>query len=86
MISNEDAKLYAKLREEQPEGLIRANKEEQENFEKWLKVVRCMKVEFSKAFIKASKRLSGKMLDSLRHMIVEVKEGKAWLGCGALLG
>ena len=45
-----------------------------------------MKVEFSKAFIKASKRLSGKMLDSLRHMIVEVKEGKAWLGCGALLG
>ena len=39
-----------------------------------------MKVEFSKAFIKASKRLSGKMLDSLRHMIAEVKEGKAWLG------
>ncbi len=26
-----------------------------------------MKVEFSKAFIKASKRLSGKMLDSLRR-------------------
>ena len=49
-------------------------------------MVRCIKVEFSKAFIKASKRLSGKMLDSLRHMIVEVKEGKAWLGCGALLG
>ena len=40
MISNEDAKLYTKLREEQPEGLIRANKnkEEQENFEKWLGV------------------------------------------------
>ena len=34
----EDAKLYAKLRKEQPEGLIRANKEEQEDFEKWLGV------------------------------------------------
>ena len=34
----EDAKLYAKLRKEQPEGLIRANKEEQEDFEKWLSV------------------------------------------------
>lgn len=45
-----------------------------------------MKVEFSKAFIKASKRFSGKMLDSLRHTIAEVKEGKAWLGSGALLG
>ena len=33
----EDAKLYAK-RKEQPEGLIRANKEEQEDFEKWLNV------------------------------------------------
>ena len=32
----EDAKLYAKLRKEQPEGLIRASKEEQEDFEKWL--------------------------------------------------
>ena len=30
MISNEDAKLYAKLREEQPEGLIRANKNKEE--------------------------------------------------------
>ena len=35
---DEDAKLYAKLRKEQPEGLIRANKEEQEDFEKWLGV------------------------------------------------
>ena len=35
-----------------------------------------MKVEFSKAFIKASKRLSGKMLDSLRHTIAEVKAAK----------
>ena len=35
-----------------------------------------MKVEFSKAFIKASKRLSGKMLDSLRRTIVEVKAAK----------
>ena len=34
----EDAKLYAKLRKEQPEGRIRANKEEQEDFEKWLGV------------------------------------------------
>ena len=32
-----------------------------------------MKVEFSKAFIKASKRLSGKMLDSLRRTIAAVK-------------
>ena len=35
-----------------------------------------MKVEFSKAFIKASKRLSGKMLDSLKRTIVEVKAAK----------
>ena len=35
-----------------------------------------MKVEFSKAFIKASKRLSGKMLDSLRHTIAEGKAAK----------
>ena len=35
-----------------------------------------MNVEFSKAFIKASKRLSGKMLDSLRRTIVEVKAAK----------
>ena len=35
-----------------------------------------MKVEFSKAFIKASKRLSGKMLDSLRRTIAEVKAAK----------
>ena len=35
-----------------------------------------MKVEFSKAFIKASKRLSDKMLDSLRHTIAEGKAAK----------
>lgn len=35
-----------------------------------------MNVEFSKAFVKASKRLSGKMLDSLRRTIVEVKAAK----------
>ena len=35
-----------------------------------------MNVEFSKAFIKASKRLSGKMLDSLKRTIVEVKAAK----------
>lgn len=35
-----------------------------------------MKVEFSKAFIKASKHLSGKMLDSLRRTIAEVKADK----------
>ena len=35
-----------------------------------------MKVEFSKAFIKASKHLSGKMLDSLRRTIAEVKAAK----------
>lgn len=39
-------------------------------------MVRRMKVEFSKAFIKASKRLSGKMLDSLKRTIVEVKAAK----------
>ena len=35
-----------------------------------------MKVELSKAFIKASKHLSGKMLDSLRRTIAEVKAAK----------
>ena len=35
-----------------------------------------MKVEFSKAFIKASQHLSGKMLDSLRRTIAEVKAAK----------
>lgn len=34
----EDAKLYAKLSKEQPEGLIPVSKEEQEKFEKWLGV------------------------------------------------
>ena len=32
-----------------------------------------MKVKFSSAFIKASKKLSGKMLESLKRTIVEVK-------------
>ena len=32
-----------------------------------------MKVEFSKAFIKASKRLSGKMLDSFNIFLHEAK-------------
>ena len=35
-----------------------------------------MKVEFSKSFIKSSKRLSGKMPDSLRRTIAEVKVAK----------
>ena len=48
-----------------------------------------MKVEFSKAFIKASKRLSDKMLDSLRHTIAEVKAAKDIqdiTGCKKLVG
>ena len=35
-----------------------------------------MKVKFSSAFIKASKKLSGKMLDSLQRTIKEVKAAK----------
>lgn len=35
-----------------------------------------MNVEFSKAIVKASKHLSGKILDSLRRTIVEVKAAK----------
>ena len=35
-----------------------------------------MKVLFSNAFIKASKKLSGKMLVSLKHTITEVKAAK----------
>ena len=35
-----------------------------------------MKVEFSKAFIKSSKHLSGKMLESLRRTIAEAKAAK----------
>ena len=35
-----------------------------------------MKVELSKALIKAAKHLSGKMLDSLRRTIAEVKAAK----------
>ncbi len=35
-----------------------------------------MKVEYSKAFIKVSKKLSGKTLDSLRRTIIEVKAAK----------
>lgn len=34
----EDAKLYAKLSKEHPEGLIPVSKEEQDEFEKWLGV------------------------------------------------
>ncbi len=34
----EDAKLYAKLSKEHPEGLTPVSKEEQEEFEKWLGV------------------------------------------------
>lgn len=34
----DDAKLYAKLSKEHPEGLIPVSKEEQEEFEKWLDV------------------------------------------------
>ena len=34
----EDAKIYAKLSKERPEGLIPVSKEEQEEFEKWLGV------------------------------------------------
>ena len=34
----EDAKLYAKLNKEHPEGQIPVSKEEQEEFEKWLGV------------------------------------------------
>lgn len=33
-----------------------------------------MKVKFSSSFIKASKKLSGKMLESLKRTITEVKE------------
>jgi len=35
-----------------------------------------MKVEYSKVFIKASKKLSGKSLESLRRTIAEVKVAK----------
>lgn len=34
----EDAKIYAKLSKEQPEGLVPVSKEEQDEFEKWLGV------------------------------------------------
>lgn len=34
----EDAKIYAQLSKEQPEGHIPVSKEEQEEFEKWLGV------------------------------------------------
>lgn len=36
-----------------------------------------MKVEYSKAFVKAAKKLSGKSLDSLQRVIAEVKEAKS---------
>lgn len=35
-----------------------------------------MNVEYSKAFVKASQKLSGKLLDSLRRVVAEVKEAK----------
>lgn len=34
----EDAKIYARLSKEQPEGLIPVSEQEQEEFEKWLSV------------------------------------------------
>lgn len=34
----EDAKIYAKLSKEQPEGLVPVSKEEQDEFEQWLGV------------------------------------------------
>lgn len=34
----EDAKIYARLSKERPEGLIPVSEEEQEEFEKWLGV------------------------------------------------
>lgn len=36
-----------------------------------------MKVEYSKIFIKAAKKLSGKTLESLKNAIVEVKNAKS---------
>jgi mRNA-degrading endonuclease RelE of RelBE toxin-antitoxin system len=35
-----------------------------------------MKVEYSKAFVKAVKKLSGKMLDSVKRTILEVKKAE----------
>jgi mRNA-degrading endonuclease RelE of RelBE toxin-antitoxin system len=35
-----------------------------------------MKVEYSKAFVKAVKKLSGKMLDSVKKTILEVKKAE----------
>jgi mRNA-degrading endonuclease RelE of RelBE toxin-antitoxin system len=35
-----------------------------------------MKVEYSKAFVKAVKKLSGKMLDSVKKNILEVKKAE----------
>lgn len=48
-----------------------------------------MKVKFSNAFIKASKKLSGKMLDSLKRTITEVKTAediKDITDCKKLIG
>lgn len=48
-----------------------------------------MKVKFSSTFIKASKKLSGKMLDSLRRTIEEVKQAndiKDITDCKKLVG
>ena len=35
-----------------------------------------MKVAYSKSFEKAVRKLSGKMLDSVRHVILEVKQAE----------
>ena len=48
-----------------------------------------MKVKFSSTFIKASKKLSGTMLDSLKRTITEVKEANNIQGitdCKKLVG
>ena len=48
-----------------------------------------MKVQFSSIFIKPSKKLSGKMLDSLTHTIDEVKQANDLSGitdCKKLVG
>jgi len=38
-----------------------------------------MKVEYSKTFIKAVKKLTGKMLDSVKRTILEVKKAELYL-------
>ena len=49
----------------------------------------CMKVEFSSTFIKAARKLSGKMLESLKRTILEVKAAediKQITDCKKLVG